>query len=84
MVFTGPQASGKSTVAKSVFFFKNVKNMLLLLLNKSIFDKDDVLEMSTKNRLMKEIRSKFLQTFGTTWCMDKDMSMEYRKRFISG
>ncbi len=22
-VFTGPQASGKSTVAKSIFFFKN-------------------------------------------------------------
>lgn len=77
-ILTGPQASGKSTVAKSVFFFKNVKNMLLLLLNKSIFVKDDALEMSTKNRLMKEIRSKFLQTFGTTWCMDKDMSMEYQ------
>ena len=23
MVFTGPQASGKSTIAKSIFFFKN-------------------------------------------------------------
>ena len=27
-VFTGPQASGKSTVAKSIFFFKNIKNIL--------------------------------------------------------
>ena len=26
MVFTGPQASGKSTIAKSIFFFKNIKN----------------------------------------------------------
>lgn len=33
--------------------------------------------MLTKNRLRKEIRSSFLQTFGTTWCMDNDMSMEY-------
>ena len=24
MIFTGPQASGKSTIAKSVFFFKNI------------------------------------------------------------
>ena len=28
MIFTGQQASGKSTIAKSVFFFKNVKNVL--------------------------------------------------------
>ena len=28
MILTGPQASGKSTLAKSIFFFKNVKNIL--------------------------------------------------------
>ena len=28
MVLTGPQASGKSTLAKSIFFFKNIKNLL--------------------------------------------------------
>ncbi|MCF2613298.1 MULTISPECIES: AAA family ATPase [Fusobacterium] len=25
MIFTGQQASGKSTIAKSIFFFKNIK-----------------------------------------------------------
>lgn len=77
MVFTGPQASGKSTIAKSIFFFKNVKNLLLMQINKRFFGENDTMELSTKNRLLKEIRSNFLQTFGTTWCMDNDMSMEY-------
>ena len=30
MVCTGPQASGKSTIAKSIFFFKNIKNILFV------------------------------------------------------
>lgn len=77
MVFTGPQASGKSTIAKSIFFFKNIKNLVLMQINKRFFERNDTLELSTKNRLIKEIRSNFLQTFGTTWCMDSDMSVEY-------
>lgn len=77
MVFTGPQASGKSTISKSIFFFKNIKNVLLMQINKRFFGSSDSLELTTKNRLLKEIRSNFLQTFGTTWCMDKDMSLEY-------
>lgn len=27
-IFTGPQASGKSTIAKSIFFFKNIRNLI--------------------------------------------------------
>lgn len=77
MVFTGPQASGKSTVAKSIFFFKNIKNLLLMQINKRFYGESDTMKLSTKNHLIKEVRSNFLQTFGTTWCMDNDMSMEY-------
>ncbi len=77
MVFTGPQASGKSTIAKSIFFFKNIRKLLLMQINKQILGGNDGRALSTKNRLIKEIRSNFLQTFGTTWCMDKDMSIEY-------
>ena len=76
-VFTGPQASGKSTIAKSVFFFKNVKNLLLMQIDKRLFGESDIMKLSTRNRLIKEIRSNFLQTFGTTWRMDHDMCMEY-------
>lgn len=77
MVFTGPQASGKSTIAKSIFFFKNIKNLLLMQINKRFLGGSNIVELSTKNRLIKEVRSNFLQTFGTTWCMDHDMSVEY-------
>lgn len=77
MVFTGLQASGKSTIAKSIFFFKNIKNLLLMQINKRFFDGSNIMELSTRKRLLKEIRSNFLQTFGTTWCMDNDMSIEY-------
>lgn len=77
MVFTGPQAAGKSTIAKSVFFFKNIKNLLLMQINKRFLGESETVKLPIKNRLMKEIRSNFLQTFGTTWCMDNDMSMEY-------
>lgn len=77
MVFTGPQASGKSTIAKSIFSFKNIKNLLLLQMNKRFFVEGDTIKLTTKNRLIKEIRSIFLQTFGSIWCMDKQMSMQY-------
>lgn len=77
MIFTGPQASGKSTISKSVFFFKNVKNLLLNQINRKLFHNDYSIELSVRNPLIKEIRSCFLQTFGTTWYMDKDMSLQY-------
>ncbi len=77
MVFTGPQASGKSTIAKCIFFFKNIKNLLLMQINMRLSSGSDMREVSAKKRLLKEIRSNFLQTCGTTWCMDNDMSIEY-------
>lgn len=33
MIFTGLQASGKSTIAKSIFFFKNIRNLILKQIN---------------------------------------------------
>ncbi len=80
-VFTGPQASGKSTVAKSIFFFKNIKNIMFeqfrkkCLLNNLLTEES--LELSFKKRIEREIRSNFLQIFGTTWHMDTAMKLEY-------
>lgn len=37
MIFTGPQASGKSTIAKSIFFFKNIRNLILKQINRGWF-----------------------------------------------
>lgn len=76
MVFTGAQASGKSTVAKSIFFFKNIPNLLEQQLKKrqlNIYE----LDVSLKNKFIKAIRLNFLQIFGSTWCMDRSMELEY-------
>ena len=67
-LFTGPQASGKSTVAKSIFFFKNIKNILFEQVKKrcllgSLFT-DEAIDLSFKKRVEREIRSNFLQIFG--------------------
>lgn len=81
IVCTGPQASGKSTVAKSVFFFKNLRNILFAQFKRTFLfmensgDHESFLPL--KNRFYKEIRLNFLQIFGSTWCMDPRMSMEY-------
>lgn len=37
----------------------------------------DRIDLSMKDRLIRELRSCFLQTFGSTWCMDKDMTLYY-------
>ena len=81
MVFTGPQASGKSTVAKSIFFFKNIKNLLFTQLRKQYFLKDmidkETVSLSAVGRIFKEIRSNFLQIFGSTWHMEHSMYLQY-------
>ncbi len=76
MVFTGQQASGKSTIAKSIFFFKNIKVLLNSLLKKQLFSPYEI-EFPLKNKLIKEIRLNFLQVFGSTWAMPKNMSLFY-------
>lgn len=74
-VLTGPQASGKSTVAKAIFFFRTIK--------------DDCISMYLKNQalgsdgssiltaLKKQLRSKFMQMFGSSWGMSMDMKLRY-------
>lgn len=66
MVCTGPQASGKSTIAKSIFFFKNIKNILFVeykkkyLLNRHVAESRNV---TVKQRFMKEVRANFIADF---------------------
>ena len=77
MIFTGPQASGKSTIAKSIFFFKNIRNLIEKQINKPFFIESGITEIFMEDRLKKEIRLTFLQTFGSTEGMDDKMSLEY-------
>ena len=78
LILTGAQATGKSTIAKSIFFFGNLKNLLVGIVRKSMGTVNyEALPMTLRNRFIKEIRNNFLQIFGTTWAMDPQMRIEY-------
>lgn len=78
LILTGAQAAGKSTIAKSIFFFGNLKNLLVGIVRKSMGTVNyEALPMTLRNRFIKEVRNNFLQIFGTTWAMDPQMKMEY-------
>ncbi len=73
-ILTGAQASGKSTIAKSVFFCKTVKDDIYDAILKSTF-------LGIENSLLRNInrilRNKFLQLFGTSRAMKPQMNLKY-------
>ena len=77
-VLTGPQSSGKSTVAKAVYFFRTVKQDILNIIMQggpqAVSDRDAA---SWRMVLTQRLKDKFLQLFGTSWVMPLDMEMEY-------
>lgn len=64
MVLTGPQASGKSTIAKSIFFFNNLKNILFSMYQKQMAVKPLFNTLDLEMVFAKEIQKAFLQSFG--------------------
>ena len=62
-VLTGPQASGKSTIAKTIFFFKSLNDDLVKYFI-SAFEKNDF--SSTVGSYSKILRKKFMDYFGTS------------------
>ena len=73
-VFTGPQAAGKSTIAKAIAYFRTLKDDL----------RDCIIKQQTTTvsaKLIKvfstQMRHKFLQLFGSSRAMDNDMNMQY-------
>ena len=74
-VLTGPQASGKSTIAKVVFFFRTVaQDFIEQIQTRSL---EDIYHTTFENDLKKRLRSKFLQMFGSSWSMPMDMKLRY-------
>ena len=74
-VFTGAQASGKSTIAKSVFFFRTVKDDIfnaIMKRNAMLFENS-----SLYKTVQRTLRNKFLQIFGTSRAMSNELLMEY-------
>ena len=64
MVFTGPQASGKSTIAKSIFFFNNLNNILFSMYQKEMAAKSLFRNSGLETAFSKEVQRAFLQSFG--------------------
>lgn len=81
MTFTGFQASGKSTLAKSIFYFRTIKDDLLSIAEEIAIDEYNLHYKSGKTalrkRLIEHLREKFLRVFGSSYGMDNDMVLEY-------
>lgn len=69
----GPQASGKSTISKSIYFFKSLRDDFIKMLIESIQNSSNGFNFTT---YVKNIRYKFLNLFGATYHLD-DILLEY-------
>jgi len=72
MLLIGPQASGKSTLSKSIFLFKSLKDELMRFI---VEVNNDQLERPI-NEFSKHIRARFIECFGTTKHM-QNFRMQY-------
>lgn len=63
IIFIGPQASGKSTIAKTIFFFKSLNDDLVKYFIESV-DKNDF--SKSIGTYAKSIRQKYLDYFGSS------------------
>lgn len=63
MLFIGPQASGKSTIAKTIFFFKSLNDDLVKLFLNEI---EKVEDSQPINVFGKIVRQKYLDYFGSS------------------
>lgn len=79
-VLTGRQASGKSTIAKCIYFCRTIKDDVTteILKYKMSFVSGKDTNQKLFNRVKKAIREKFLQLFGTSLAMSSDMSITYK------
>lgn len=87
MTLTGFQASGKSTIAKAIYYFRTIKEDILELAKSQALDKIPEMEFENETEVKSEnslrhslevyLREKFLRTFGSYWGMPNDMYMEY-------
>ena len=78
MVFTGEQASGKSTIAKSIFFFNNLKNILFAMCQKNMTLKPLFEGTTLEQSFLREVYKAFTQSFGNAGSnIDGFASYEY-------
>ena len=74
MALTGPQASGKSTIAKAIFFFRTIKDDIIdMMARETVGEKPD----SWSRRFDRRLRNKFIQLFGSSYGMPDDVDLKY-------
>ncbi len=81
MIFTGMQASGKSTVSKVIYYFRTIKEDILRLAEQqalSPIQQPDDSFGCLRRALENFLREKFLRVFGSSYGMDNGMRLEYR------
>ncbi|WP_373218985.1 AAA family ATPase [Ruminococcus sp. 5_1_39BFAA] len=88
MTLTGFQASGKSTIAKAIYYFRTIKEDIVelakaqaLKVSPPINGLEDGFDVGygvdLKKGLENYLREKFLRTFGSSWGMSNEMYLEY-------
>lgn len=76
MVFIGPQASGKSTLAKAVYFFKTIREEMLKHLLGLLEKKTKGLGLLEANNLSISLGKKFIDLFGNQ-ILTKNSTLDY-------
>ena len=69
-VVIGPQASGKSTFSKTIYFCKKIRDYFLQYLN-GIMNTEDLYREDLYFNFLKFVRRPFMGYFGTTKHMDR-------------
>lgn len=77
LVFIGEQASGKSTLAKLIYFFKSLKEDYFNL----IYEKDNRTNRQLEKLFIKKIQEKFKVYFGYTSELDNDFEITFYYNF---
>ena len=76
----GEQATGKSTVAKTIYFFRIIKttitDYLCQLYDTSLYNGREV-SQGFSNVLKKELKSVFISLFGYSWDLDDKLYLRY-------
>ncbi len=76
----GEQATGKSTVAKTIYFFRIIKttltDYLCQLFDTALYNGNDVKNGFNKV-LKKELKSVFISLFGFSWDLDSRLYLKY-------
>ena len=77
MTLTGLQASGKSTIAKAIYYFRTIKEDLVELAKTQALYSNAEDKRNLRKGIENHLREKFLRTFGSSWGMSNEMYMKY-------